>query len=252
MRQAMAVAAGLLCGAAGGWAEDSQPATAQTIIEKWVEARRLITQEQQDWRLGRELLQDRIEVVKREVASLREKTARATSDMGDADKKLAELQQQREELKTGTAGLAGQIPQIERRLQALLVSLPAPVQERVRPLSQSIPRDAADTKLSMSERFQNLVGILNEVNKVSREIAVASEVRDLPDGTRAEVTVMYLGVAQAVYGNLSGGLAGIGVPGTNGWTWTPSNQLAQAVADAVAVYRNERPAGYTLLPLAIH
>ena len=75
------------------------------------------------------------------------------------------------------------------------------------------------------------------------------EVRELANGSKAEVTVMYLGLAAAYYYNAASGLAGVGRPdGESGWVWEPRNELARAVADAVAIYRNQKAAGYVLLP----
>ena len=140
---------------------------------------------------------------------------------------------------------------LEQRTSTLLTRLPEPIRERVKPLSQRIPEDVSDTKLSLSERFQNVIGILNEMNKCSREITEASEVRDLPDGSHAEVTVLYLGVGQAYFCNENGGVAGVGLAGPDGWAWQQSNDLVEAVADVIAVYRNEQPATYIPLPVEV-
>ena len=43
-------------------------------LEKWVETRRLIAEEKRDWALGREMLQQRIELVQREIESDRKST----------------------------------------------------------------------------------------------------------------------------------------------------------------------------------
>ena len=37
---------------------------------KWIETRRLLSQEQQEWRLGKEVLADRVRVVQKEAAAL--------------------------------------------------------------------------------------------------------------------------------------------------------------------------------------
>jgi FtsZ-binding cell division protein ZapB len=250
-RQAARALAALVLSAAAVRAEEAAKEDTRALLEKWVETKRLVSMEKQDWRVGRQLLEDRIDLVRREIESLREKAEQAKKDMGEGEEKLAELRGQNEELKAATAGLADVVARLEGRVQAFLAQAPEPIRERVKPLSQRIPRDAAATKMALSERFQNVIGILNEVNKFSREIAVASEVRDLPDGAKAEVTVFYLGLGQAYYCNLNGGIAGVGRPGEAGWAWEPDDGIAQAVADAIAVYRNEKPAAYVPLPVEV-
>ncbi len=217
-------------------------------LEKWVETKRLISRERQDWRTEKALLEDRIQLVQRETENLKVSTAQVTGSIGEADQKLAESTAKIDELKAATAGLSQEIVQLEQRTLALLAQMPTPIAERVKPLSQRIPRPGTDIRMGVSERFQNVIGILNEVNKFSREITVTSEVRDQPDGGKAEVSVIYLGLARAYYCNASSGLAGMGRPGPEGWVWEPRNDLAQTVADTIAIYRNEKPAGYVLLP----
>ncbi len=227
------------------------PADGRAALEKWVETKRLICKERQDWRAEKALLEDRIQLVRRETESLKESTAQVAAHIGEADQKLAESMGKIEELKAATAGLGEDIIRLEAGVLDLLSQAPTPIVERVKPLSQRIPQPGSQTRMGLSERFQNVIGILNEVNKFCREITVTSEVRDQPDGSKAEVTVMYLGLARAYYCNAASGLAGIGRPGPQGWIWEPNNELAQAVADAIAIYRNEKPADYVLLPGAV-
>lgn len=241
-----------LCGAIGVFSgaadETAEAAARRDLLEKWMDAKKLISKEKQDWRVSRQLLKERIELLGMEIEALRKKTDQTEQDIGEGDKKLADLQAENEELKNATAGLKDTIGAFEKRLLALLDRVPVPISDRVKPLSQRIPKDPETTKMSLSERFQNVIGILNEMNKFHREITVASEVREMPDGSKAEVSVMYLGLGQAYYCN-AGGIGGIGRMGPGGWTWIHSNDIAQAVADAIAVYRNEKAAAYTPLPL---
>jgi hypothetical protein len=100
-------------------------------------------------------------------------------------------------------------------------------------------------------RFQNLVGIVNEVNKFAREITMTSEIRTLADGSSAEVTVVYLGIAQAYYAGSGGKIAGFGSAGPEGWTWTVANDMAPQVSKLVAILKNESPAEFVPLPLKV-
>jgi len=217
-------------------------------LDRWVQTKQLLSQEKQQWRLERELIADRISLLAQEAEALREKSRRAREGIGETEAKLVELRKERDALKTATAGLDTAATGAEQRVLALLARAPAPIRERVRPLSQSIPKNPADTKMSLSQRFQNVIGILNEINKFAASVTVASEVRELGEDTSAEVTTLYAGMSQAYYCNANGGLGGYGRPGTNGWEWTQANGIAAAVADVVAIYRNERAAGYVALP----
>jgi hypothetical protein len=96
-----------------------------------------------------------------------------------------------------------------------------------------------------------VVGIINEVNKFSREITVTSEVRKLADGSSAEVTAVYLGLAQGYYVGGGGKLAGVGGASDSGWTWTPANDYALQIAKVVAILKNESPAEFVPVPLGV-
>lgn len=220
-------------------------------VEKWVETRRIISQEKHDFELGREMISERIELVEREIESLREKISETEESITEADKKRADLIQENEKLKEASASLGGMATELEVRTKELLQRLPDPIRERVKPLSQRFPEDPDDTKLSLGERFQNVIGILNEVNKFNREITLTSEVHELPDKTSAEVTALYIGIGKAYYVNGNGDKAGSGTGSSEGWVWTPANNAAAKIAEAIAILKNETAASFVQLPIEI-
>lgn len=224
---------------------------ARATLKEWVETRRIISKEKRDWTLAREVLNERLDLVQQEIEAQRAKIDETETSIAEADDKWADLSDENEVLREATAALGSTLTALEERTQTLLKRLPEPLRVRVRPLSQRIPADAEATKLSLSERFQNVIGILNEVNKFNREITVTSEVRKLPDGTSAEVTVLYVGISTAYYVSRDEGAAGMGTPSPEGWVWKPANDAAVQIADAIAILQNEQVASFVKLPLAI-
>ena len=220
-------------------------------LEKWVEIRRVISKEKRDWKLGREILKDRIELVKREIETLRTRIGEAEGSIAEADKKRSGLIEENERLKEVSAALKSTVNTLESRTKELLARLPDPIRERVKPLSQQFPDNPEETKLSLGERFQNIVGILNEVNKFNREITVTSEVRTLRDGTKAEVAALYVGIGQAYYASADGKAAGVGTSSATGWVWTPANEAAPEISEAIAILKNEKVADFVRLPIRI-
>jgi len=246
--------AGICCLALEASVQDSAEnpvGTARATIEQWVETRRIISKEQRDWKLGREMLSERIEIVQNEIESLRAKIANAEESIAEADKKRAELIEENEKLKEASSALDSTVITLEQRTSELLRRLPEPIRQRVKPLSQRISDDPQESKLSLAERFQNVVGILNEVNKFNREITLTSEVRSLPDGSSAEVTAMYIGIGQGYYVNASATVAGVGTASADEWIWTPNNTVAADIARAVAILKNEQLAQFVPLPVQV-
>ena len=223
----------------------------RAALEKWVESRKVISQEQRDWALGKELLNERVDLVRQEIDSLKEKIADAEKSISEADKKRAGLVEDNEKRKSASESLAGTVLTLEQNTGGLLKQLPDPIRERMKPLSQRIPENADETKLSLAERFQNIIGILNEVNKFNREITLTSEVRSLPDGSSAEVTALYVGIGQAYYASTDGKIAGTGTSSADGWIWTPDNKAAAEISQTIAILNNEQVAGFVQLPVEI-
>lgn len=240
-----------LSGADPGVEGSQEPGGTRATLDKWVETRRIISKERQEWALGREMLTDRVDLLAREIESLRSKMGTAETSIADADKRRLELIDEHESLKQVADGLKVTVTGLESRTRTLLRRLPEPIRERIKPLSQRLPDDPEQTKISLSERFQNVVGILNEVDKFNREINVGSEVRTLANGNSAEVTALYLGIGQGYYVDATGTSAGVGTATEDGWAWTPSNETAGEIARAVAILKNEAVAEFVLLPLEV-
>lgn len=263
MRHARAAMLGLLVVASLAFGDDPEespdPATASRAeIERtreamrlWVETRRTISQEKRDWRIGREVLQARIEVAKEEIESRRRDIADAESSITDSDRKRLELLEAKKGLEEDLSVLEEIIVGLENRTKAILPRLPDPLREKVRPIATMIPEDSENAELALSKRYLNVTFVLNEIDKFNREITQRSEIRDRPDGSQVEVTAVYVGLAQGFYLGRDATLAGIGRPGPDGWVWTEDDAAAPAIAELVGILNNSKPAAYVGLPVTI-
>jgi len=231
--------------------QESKIDQAKSALEQWVETERVISEERKNLALGKEMLKDRIDLVKREIESLRSKVTETETSIAEADKDRAGLIVENDRLRQASASLGDTLGTLEQGTLRLLARVPDPLRERVKPLSQRIPENPTDTKLTISERFQNVVGILNETNKFSREITVSSEVRTLPDGSSSEVTAIYLGIAQGYYSSADAKLGGYGMPTEQGWAWKADDASAAQISRIIAIMKNEQVAAYVPLPMEI-
>ncbi len=245
---AIGFAASEATSAQGG--QEDLDSTRQAITE-WVQTRQLISQEKRDFEIGREVLEARIDLLQREIESLRKRTADADSSIAEADKERDELFEESEALKAASAKYAETVVLLEGRTKELLIGMPEPILDRVKSLSQRIPEDPESTKLGLSERFISIIGILNEVDRFNREITLTSEVQQLPNGTTAEVAVMYVGVGHAYYVTNNGDAAGVGTSTPEGWTWKEANASAADIALAIDILKNKEIAQYVRLPIQI-
>lgn len=219
-------------------------------LNKWIETQQILSKERTEWAQGREILEGRIELVEREAAALKEKIQATVDAVNESNKKRDALTARKDELDATVQRLAAAVTKTEAQLRTLFPTLPQPVQDKLRPLEQRIPQDPASTKVSVAERFQNVLGILNELNKANTEIAVTYEVRELANGKSSEVQAIYVGLAQAYYHGPNGE-AGIGRPSPKGWTWEPSGTIGNDVLTALEILQGKHTPAFVPLPVHI-
>ena len=222
----------------------------RVTMDKWIETQQIISKERKDWEQGKEILQGRLELVKNEIALLQGKIQEAQTGVAEASRKKEELVAEDARLLETGAKLAEVVTRTEAELQPLCRALPEPVRTRLEVLIQRIPEDPATTRVTTAERFQNVLGILNELNKANHEISVSYEVRELAGGKPSEVQVIYVGLAQAYYVS-GGGEAGIGRPGADGWKWEPSQSIAHDVGMALEILQGKQSPAFVPLPVSL-
>jgi len=249
---ALAAAVCLLAPQAGSAGQEPVDVdAARDALDRWMQTRGLIGREKAEWAVGRQVLEERAAVLEREIADLRAKTEEARKGVTDAEARRDEFERTKSGLAEASQVLASRIAAFEGRTLSLLQRCPERVRDGVRLFSQRIPLDPAQAQGSLSERYQFLIATLNEINRFQREVAVTSEVRELPDGSSAEVTVLYAGLGQAWYVGSDGETAGVGRAGPSGWTWLPAPDAAASIARAVAILKNEEIAAFVQLPLDV-
>lgn len=219
-------------------------------LSKWIETQQIISKERNDWQQGKEILQGRIDLVGKEVSQLKDRIAQSEAAVVESQKKRDDLTAQNAQLKEVGAQLATTVTQMEAQVQKLAKLAPEGVATKLLPLLQRIPADANTTRVSVAERFQNVLGILNELNKANSEITIAYEIRQLADGSSSEVQVIYVGLAQAYYLSPRGE-AGIGKPTENGWVWRPATDQAGAIFTALEIIQGKHPPEFVGLPISI-
>jgi hypothetical protein len=223
---------------------------ARASMAKWLETQQIISKERKNWQQDKDILAGRVEVVKQDIATLEERIKQTEAGVAEAEKKKQALVAQNEQLKATGERLAGVVTRLEGEVRVLFKRLPQPIAARAQLLYQRIPADPAATKISIAERFQNVIGILNEANKANNEILVNYEVHTLSDGKPSEVKAIYVGLAQAYYVSEKGD-AGIGRPTDDGWKWEPSKAVAADVLMALDILQGKHSPAFVPLPVKI-
>ncbi len=223
---------------------------------KYFELQQLLSKEQSDWQLEREILKDRTQMIIDQITDLTEKTAEEESKITAADTERVELNEQLDGLIAIEKEQLVQVQKAERAVKELLPALPEPLRNKVDPLASRLPKDNTkeeDIKLSVSQRFGNILGILNEVNKFHADITLVNERREVGDGRQAEVETIYLGISKGFYAGSgdTAEVAGIGTPAAQDFVWEKSEKMAAAIGKTIRIYQNTEIAEYVPLPVTV-
>jgi hypothetical protein len=236
--------------------DQDQLALARELLNKYYETEKLLGQEQSDWRLGRELLVSRVELMEAQLKELVSKTAEEKGKITEADTERQKLEQQGQELaKTQELQLAA-VEKAEERVRKLWPLLPEVLQTKVRGQFERLPnRDMvrADIKSSVGERFLNVLAVMNEATKFHGDITVVNERRKLANGAELEVETIYFGLSQGYFAgsDLTNPVAGLLVPGKDGWEAFEMPEIAAQVSDVIAMNKSAKIAGFVPLPVKI-
>lgn len=230
-------------------AQVDDPALAvKDALGKWMETQRIISQEQTNGKAAKLALQGRIALVQSELDEFSGKVAKSSEDIAKEDTRRVNLQKDLESAKAAPLVLQDAIAMLEAEVMKLKPVLPAPVLEKTKQLYDRMPTDPKTTKVSLAERYQNILGILNEADKANNELMLTSEVRELPDTKPTEVETLYVGLAQAYFVNAERSLAGHGRPVNGVWVWQRDDKLAAEVAAILGVMAAKGKPKFVQLP----
>jgi septal ring factor EnvC (AmiA/AmiB activator) len=223
---------------------------ARAAVGKWQGTQQIIFKERKQWQQDKQTLTDRIDLVQREIADLRARLTETRGKVSEQRAKRAETTAKIDQAKTTASQLAERVAGYEAEVRKLHPLLPPHVQEKVAPLFKRMPEAGREVRISAAERYQNVLGILTELNKANSEVALVTEIRALSDGRPSEVQTVYFGLAQAYFMSAQGE-AGVGKPGVDGWVWQPANDRVEAIHQVIDILENKGVPKFIALPVSL-
>lgn len=244
----------LLLIASSAVAQEAEPSLSalESLVGEWSQLRVAIADEQRVWREQETQWRSEIALLKQEQSSLRAEIESATAVETSFEAERSDVAFDRERLALVLDGLSPLLARAERDLRAWPARLPPPLREPLAPAFQRLPENEDDAaSYSHGARLQTIVALYSEIEKLQQGLHTVKEVLALPDGSRREMDVFYVGLARgfAVSGDTA--WAGIGTPSHSGWTWDARPEIAAEVRRAVAVSHREQPAELVDLPLRV-
>lgn len=224
----------------------------RNVLDQWVQTKQIISKEKSDWRLEQSILSDTQKLLSSELNRLETALEDLKSSATAADEDRSKLTAEKEAFTEASAVVEGSIQKLEVQMKRVVKTLPSPLVEKIKPLIRRLPKDSANTKLSLGERVQNIVGILSQADKFNATITQTSESRELNSGKIVEVRTLYWGLAMAYYVDASGAYAGIGHPGEDGWEWPQIEGAGPHIKQLLAVYEGSEEIQFVAVPARIN
>jgi hypothetical protein len=211
------------------------------VLHQWVQTRQITSKEKSDGRLEQAILTD-----------THTHTRTHTRTHKSLSNELTLLYVKLEELENSTTEADEDRAELTALKEAIVTTLPTPLVNRIKPLIRRLPDDPANTKLSLGERVQNIVGILSQADKFNTTITQTSESRELDSGTVVEVRTLYWGLAMAYYVDAAGEYAGIGFLGKDGWEWPQIDGAGPQIKKRLDVYEGSEEIQFVEVPARIN
>lgn len=229
----------------------SSVAEGKQVVQKWIEARKLISQEKADWIEDKAILEESVRVFTQQSGEITKEIDAAVEATSRTQNEYDDLKKENEDIITATETILAKVKGFEARLNKEIKSLPLYLQERLKPLTVKLPENSEESTLPVTARMQLVVAIIGEIEKFQNAITVASELRKVASGEELEVRTIYIGLAQAFYADQDGIYAGRGIPGADGWQWEDQTGLGDTINLVIDQYEEKATASFTELPVII-
>lgn len=245
------ISVGIMSPFISGQAQSTSVSEGKQIVQKWIEARKLISQEQADWIEDKAILEESVRVFQKQSQDISSEISNAqessSKTQGEYDKLLAE----NEDIISATEMVLMKVKHYEQKIRTVVQKLPATLQDRLAPLTNRLPEDSDKSNVPVTVRMQVTVGILSEIEKFQNAITLVNELRTLPGGEEMEVQTLYIGLGQAFYSDQEGKYAGQGIPGPDGWIWKEQQGLGKFIRLVIEQYEEKATASFVGLPVQI-
>jgi hypothetical protein len=231
-------------------------ALSREALNKFYDLRKLLGKEQAEWKLGREVLKSRVELLENQLKELENKTAEENKTITGSDTEREQLDKKAKDLLAVQDSQVGNVEKLEARVRKLWPLLPLTLQSKLQGQYDGLPAPGMkkeDIKATSADRFLKVLAILNEVNKFHGDIQLVNERRKLKDGREVEVRTLYFGLGIAYYAGSeeTASVAGIGTPGPDGWQWKETPEIASQIDLLIGMNKGDKVAGFVPLPVEI-
>jgi Protein of unknown function (DUF3450) len=183
-----------------------------------------------EWRTQEPVLEQQLALIEREIAELNTLLETTADQQGEVEQRRLTLLEEQTRLEADAATLETSLAQASLDLHSLQRDLPPPLAEG---WAEELAR--LDNPVgTVTERFQKLIELLGQLDDFEAKVTLNETVMTLGDGRDHVVKQVYLGLSHGWYVTADQQFAAAGMPGQNGWAWTPITGAA-SVAKIVGI-----------------
>ena len=249
---ALATCGVLLAPVGSSTADDGRVDDFRVKMEKWVETRRLISEERADWDVERETLAQTRRLLTQQKEALTAEVAELQTAGDEADDERRELALAQGRHQRANLSLEERLVAMEASVVELAERFPAPLRKKLDPLLVQIPEPGQGEAAQLGPRLMNVLGILAQAEKWNGTATFAGETRSVDGGPRMQVRTLYWGLGQAVYVDARGDKAGVGRPAAAGWEFEDDPAVRAAAERLLDIYEGHTDAiEFVALPVEI-
>ncbi|MGE9295730.1 MAG: DUF3450 family protein [Puniceicoccales bacterium] len=226
-------------------------ADAKAKLSKWVETRQIISKERTEWDAEQEFLKSTLAILQDQAKALTEEVAELQDTNTEADKERNTLQLEKAEYQRAINADEAKVAELEQKVLKLVEKFPEPLKRKLDSLIVRIPEDPSKSNLPLGSRLTHVLGILQQAEKFNSTTNFFGETREVGN-QEIMVSTLYWGLAFAVFVDSKGTVAGVGVPGPDGWVWEENNAIAGDVRRFIDIYEgNTDVIEFVALPITI-
>lgn len=194
-------------------------------------------------------------LLKTTITALTERAQLVEERRDELKAKTAEERAEIEELTLKRKIAADELAIVEERLKTLstqLIQLRPTLPPRLSDALEMSFRSLADSDVSVGERMQFAMTVLNRCAQFNRSINHGAEVLTLEGESGAKsLEVIYWGLSHGYALDPAAGKAWFGSPGADGWKWEPRPDAAGHVAELIAIHTDKADPAFVSAPAQV-
>ncbi|RWX56209.1 DUF3450 family protein [Photobacterium chitinilyticum] len=230
------------------WCTPSWGSTAQemdALVKQWMETETARADLQSRWAAEKQQISSLIKLYQAEKKALTDKVTSASVSASEVDQTRIALAEQQDGYEANAAQAERILAHAKTAMTKLWPWLPVPLQRQLEEANASL----LDTSASLANHMQSLLSMLDEMQRFNAILTLNKEILTLENGKQVAVEQLYLGLSQAWFISSDGKTAGIGSTSAEGWQWQVVPEYADAIAEALAVFKRTRQASFVDLPV---